>query len=65
MLELMIGLYNTPRGTRSYCTMYFNVELDANEAVERAHDKIQNGRAHNRDYLLNCLSLGNFRVSII
>ena len=65
MLELMIGLYNTPRGTRSYCTMYFNCELDASEAVERAQEKLKSDRAHNRDYLLNCLSLGNFRVSII
>ena len=60
--KILIGCYNTPQGIRAYHTQYFRHDISGVQAYERARANLIVSKIHNRDYLLNCLTLGNFKV---
>lgn len=59
-----IALFNRPNGrTTQHTRISLQGEFNDAEALKRAYTIVQADRNIHRDYLLNCLDIGNFSIT--
>lgn len=59
-----IALWSRPDGrTAQHTRIHLRGHLTPTEALTRAYTHVHNDRSVDRDYLLNCLDIGNFSIT--